>query len=307
MNRPSASPEAQGIYGLRVRLLPPAAGSAARNMAVDEAILREVGRGQAPPTLRFYRWEPAALSVGRFQAVHGQIRLDALAEARLGLVRRPTGGRAVLHADEVTYAVALPEAAGLPASVTEAYRLLSAGLAEGLRLLGVRPEFLRPARPSRPVPGGQAGAGRPSARELSSLCFEAPSWYELGVAGRKLVGSAQLRRFGGLLQHGSLPLRIDRALVGRLVEGAAAPHRVLEAATSLQEALGRPVAFEEVAAALQEGVARALGWRLEPGALSPEEEALARRLEAEKYGTDRWTLDGLEPEGCEEAEAAHHG
>lgn len=297
------------MYGLRVRLLPPAAASPARNMAVDEAILREVGRGQTPPTLRFYRWNPAALSVGRFQAVREQVRLDELARAGLGLVRRPTGGRAVLHDEEVTYAVILPESVGLPSSVTEAYRLLSTGLAEGLRLLGVSPEFFQPARPARLGPGGQAGgpASRSASREGSSLCFEAPSWYELGVAGRKLVGSAQLRRFGGLLQHGSVPLRLDRALVGRLVEGHVESHRVLQTATSLEEALGRPVTFEEAAAALQEGLIRALGWRLEPGALSPEEEVLARKLEAGKYGAEPWTFDGAEPALDEEAGAACHG
>lgn len=309
MNSQRASPGGQGVHGLQVRLLPPATGSPAWNMAVDEAILREVGGGRTLPTLRFYRWNPATLSVGRFQPVRGQVRLEALARRGLGLVRRPTGGRAVLHDDEVTYAIVLPEAAGLPQSVTEAYRLLSTGLAEGLRILGVTPEFLKPARPPRlgpALPAGEAPA-HPGIRELSSLCFEAPSWYELAAAGKKLVGSAQLRRFGGLLQHGSLPLRIDRGLVGRLMEGTVESQRVLQAATSLEEALGRPVLFEEAAAALQEGLARALGWRLEPGGLSPEEEALAHRLEAEKYGTDLWTFDGAEPPVRDGAGAAGHG
>mgnify|MGYP001171388096 FL=1 len=279
------------MEGLRVRLLPPMTGSPAWNMAVDEALLRTVGQGRARPTLRFYRWQPPALSVGRFQSLGGQVRLEILQAEGIGLVRRPTGGRAVLHGDEVTYAVILPEAVGLPRSVTAAYRILSRGLAEGLRLLGITPEFLQPT--AKPASSG-AGA--------SSLCFEAPSWYELAAQGKKLVGSAQLRRFGGLLQHGSLPLRIDRAQVARLVAGT---HQgVLQAATTLEEVLGRPVPFEEGAAALQEGFARALGWRLEPGNLTGEEAQLARRLEVAKYATPAWTWDGMEPA---EEEAAGHG
>lgn len=310
MSRPSqALPDAGRMDGLQVRLLPAVVGSPARNMAVDEALLREVGRGRTLPTLRFYRWDPATLSVGRFQPLRGQVRLEALKTAGLGLVRRPTGGRAVLHDEEVTYAIILPEAVGLPQSVTAAYRLLSTGLAEGLRLLGVTPEFLKPA--PRSARAHAAGPGAAPAgiglRDVSSLCFEAPSWYELAAAGKKLVGSAQLRRFGGLLQHGSLPLRIDRHLVGQLVEGTAERERVLQAATSLEEALGRSVPFQEAAAALQEGLARALGWRLEEGALTPEEDELARRLEREKYGTEAWTLDGVEPSSSEGGEAASHG
>ncbi|MFS8491783.1 MULTISPECIES: biotin/lipoate A/B protein ligase family protein [Limnochorda] len=288
---PQALPQETGMEGLRVRLLPPMTGSPAWNMAVDEALLRTVGQGRARPTLRFYRWQPPALSVGRFQSLGGQVRLEILQAEGIGLVRRPTGGRAVLHGDEVTYAVILPEAVGLPRSVTAAYRILSRGLAEGLRLLGITPEFLQPT--AKPASSG-AGA--------SSLCFEAPSWYELAAQGKKLVGSAQLRRFGGLLQHGSLPLRIDRAQVARLVAGT---HQgVLQAATSLEEVLGRPVPFEEGAAALQEGFARALGWRLEPGNLTGEEAQLARRLEVAKYATPAWTWDGMEPA---EEEAAGHG
>src|SRR5690606_13686869 len=147
--------------------------------------------------------------------------------------------------------------------------------------LGITPEILQPTAKT-----ASSGAG------ASSLCFEAPSSYELGAQGKKLVGSAQLRRFGGLLQHGSLLLRIDRAHVARLVPGTR--QGVLQSAPSREEALGRPVPFEEGAAALQEGFARALGWRLEPWHLTGEEAQLAWRLEVAKYATPAWTWDGME-------------
>lgn len=274
-------------------------------MAVDEAILREVGAGRSAPTLRFYRWNPPTLSVGRFQQVRGQIDVEGCRRLGIGLVRRPTGGRAVLHDDEVTYSVVLPEAAGLPASVTAAYRLLSIGLAEGLRLLGIEPEFLKPVprkraeSPAHAVPEGSREAATPASSgraDLSALCFEAPSWYELAAAGKKLVGSAQLRRFGGLLQHGSLLLRLERERVAPLVGGSGSAAAVLQAATSLEEVLGRYLPFDEAVEAMQEGFRRALGWVLEPGDLSTREEKKADWLARYKYGTDAWNLDRTEPE-----------
>ncbi|BAS29443.1 octanoyltransferase [Limnochorda pilosa] len=282
-----------------------AALSPAWNMAVDEAILREAGAGRSVPTLRFYRWDPPTLSLGRFQQAWGHVDLEACRRRRIGLVRRPTGGRAVLHDHEVTYAVVLPEVVGLPASVTEAYRLLSQGLAEGLRILGVEPQFLRPlprnAKAAAPVAGEQGAAaagaeGRGAAQDLSALCFEAPSWYELAAEGKKLVGSAQLRRHGGVLQHGSLLLHLDRALAAELLGGGGRSEGVLQSAASLDEALGRPVSFEEAADALKQGFGRALGWQVTPAALTPREERLARWLAEHKYGSDGWNLDRVEPE-----------
>src|SRR5690606_1579443 len=133
--------------------------------------------------------------------------------------------------------------------------------------------------------------------DLSALCFEAPSWYELAAAGKKLVGSAQLRRFGGLLQHGSLLLRLDRERVAPLVGGSGSAAAVLQAATSLEEVLGRYLPFAEGVGGIEEGFRRALGWILEPGGLSPREEEKAAWLARHKYGTDAWNLDRTEPEG----------
>ena len=250
----------------------------ATNMAVDEAILTAVVEGRRPPTLRFYRWSPPCLSLGRSQPL-ADVDRAACARAGVDVVRRPTGGRAILHTDELTYSLALPQndprAAG---GVVESYRRLSEGLLAGLQRLGVE---ARQARPPKP-----AGAA-------SAICFETPSDYEITVAGRKLVGSAQWRARGGVLQHGSLPLHGDLA---RIVDYLALPpeerasqrEQVHRRALTLAEALGRIVPFAGAAQALAAGFAQALHLALTPAPLSEEEQALAADLRR-RYASAAWT------------------
>src|SRR5579875_2954295 len=152
-------------------------------MAVDEAVATAVGAGESPPTLRLYAWRPAAVSIGYFQRLASELDLAACRELGLDWVRRPTGGRAVLHAAELTYAVAAVE----PGAVLDVYARWSRGLIAGVRRLGAAAEWIAPRR------------GR------SAACFDAGSAYEVAVGGRKLIGSAQVRRWGAVLQHGSLP------------------------------------------------------------------------------------------------------
>jgi lipoate-protein ligase A len=250
-------------------------------MAVDEAIAMRSARGDSPPTLRFYQWRPAAVSLGRHQPVE-DIDL-ARAQARgWDLVRRPTGGRAILHIDELTYSIAGPaDEPRLQGPVLDVYNRISHGLLLGLRRLGVAAE--------------KAPASQRAGRDVSPACFEVPSAYEISVGEQKLIGSAQRRAGGYVLQHGSLPLSGE---ITRLVDVMAfedeSQREAFRAhlagrATTLEAAAGRTVSFWEAAALLVDGLNSVLEVDFEESELSPEELALAREIEAEKYGTDAWT------------------
>jgi lipoate-protein ligase A len=252
----------------------------ATNMAVDEAILSSVVTGASPPTLRFYAWSPPCLSLGRSQPL-ADVHLETCRAAGVDVVRRPTGGRAILHADELTYSLALlqsdPRAAG---DLIDSYRRLSEGLMAGLQILGVGAEQV-------------SGEQRLPAAELTPVCFETPSDYEITVNGRKLVGSAQWRARGGVLQHGSLPLQGDLARIVDYVmlEADREEQRfaVRARATTLNEALGRTLPFAKVAQALANGFAQALNLSLVHSGLTERERLLADKLRRERYAASEWT------------------
>ncbi|MDI6871511.1 MAG: hypothetical protein QME79_09190 [Bacillota bacterium] len=278
--RPPLTPVALPV-GETWRLLDTGFASGAWNMAVDEALMETVGRGEAPPTLRFYGWNPPALSLGYFQDREQEIDLEGCAAQGFDCVRRPTGGRAVLHAEEVTYAVVVPE--GHPrfsgSSVSETYRAIGEGLAAGLRRLGA---------PAEMAPAKHRGG------ERSAACFDSPSFYELVVKGRKLVGSAQVRRSGAILQHGSILLRFDP---DQLLRCLALPSRsarerlrraLVDGVASLEGVLGRVPAFTEVVEAVAAGVAEVFGVVLAPGELTPGECSRAEELVRLKYATEAW-------------------
>ncbi|MFN8379190.1 MAG: octanoyltransferase [Anaerolineae bacterium] len=256
---------------------PPMAG--ARNMAVDEALLRTIGAGEAPPTLRLYDWQPPTLSLGFGQPLH-DVDETRLEEHGWGLVRRLTGGRAILHTDELTYSITLPIGHRLAqGSVIESYRRISAALAAAAQNLGATTQAERAA---------ERGAA-------SAVCFETPSHYELTVGGRKLAGSAQARRHDGLLQHGALPISGD---LGRIVDALAfeddaarerARARVEARTITLSRAAGRLITWDEVADALTHAVETEFSVCLERGELSTAEATQAVRLESETYGAREWT------------------
>lgn len=260
------------------RLIRSAPADGATNMAVDEEILRAVAAGQVPPTLRLYAWKPPCLSLGRGQPL-ADVDLQALRAAGFDLVRRPTGGKAILHVDELTYSVVAPQAEPRVAGgVVESYRRLSAGLMRGLERLGVK-GLVADRRPSPPLVGG-AGGG---------VCFEVPSDYESTVGGRKLVGSAQMRAQSVVLQHGALPLYGDIARICSLLTTCPDPAHVRARATTIEEALGRPITWNEAADAVAAGFAESLNLHLEPGTLTDKERAWAEELRAGKYATEEWT------------------
>lgn len=244
------------------------------NMALDEAIMDAVGAGESPPTLRFYQWAPPCLSLGKRQPLTG-VALDRCAREGVDVVRRATGGWAILHTDELTYSIATtpadPRAEG---AILDAYRKLSKGLIAGLHLLEV-PAMMNPVDPL-------------GVHNLSAACFEVPSAYEIVAGDKKLIGSAQTRPNGRVLQHGSLPLSGD---IGRVVEylwfqtdedRAALAAHLRERATTLSAALGRDVSFEEVASAMARGFSAALYLTLVPGEPTEAEMAAARERMREK-------------------------
>ncbi|MDR7868039.1 MAG: lipoate--protein ligase family protein [Sporomusaceae bacterium] len=270
------------------RVIDSGAADAATNMAADEAIMLAHGAGEAPPTLRFYGWRPAAVSLGYFQRAAAEIDLAACRARGIDVVRRLTGGRAVLHDAELTYSVAVREDyPGVPPTITAAYRWFSGGLLDGLKRLGVEAGLN--------IPRAAYGQGR-RPQHASAACFDAPAHYELTCAERKLAGSAQVRKGGVILQHGSLLLRFDAvkaAAVLRLPSPearAATADMLARRAVALEEVLGRSPAWGELTAALTAGFAAALEDEFMPGGLTADEEAVAARLAAEKYGQDSWNL-----------------
>ena len=257
-------------------------------MAVDEAILEAVGRGQVPPTLRLYAWQPACLSLGYAQPI-SDVSLPELAARGWDLVRRPTGGRAILHVDELTYAVIGPQdELRLAGSVLESYQRLSLALLEALRRLDIPAQAApqNPASPSdNPMPSG----------EQNPVCFETPSNYEIVVQGKKIIGSAQARRKDGVLQHGSLPLHGDLTRIIQVLafsgqhERTQAAIRLSERAITAEQILGRPLSWQTAAQAFIAAFQETLNLDLQAGDLAPEEQARAAQLVQEKYALSAWT------------------
>jgi lipoate-protein ligase A len=264
----------------RVIITPPAGG--AWNMAVDEALLESAGLGKAPPALRLYAWEPACVSLGYSQKF-SDINLENLEAQQWDVVRRSTGGRAILHTDELTYSVtAPPNEPRVAGSVLESYQRLSAALLRALELLAV------------PATSEKKYDLPADADPRGPVCFEVPSNYEITVEGRKLVGSAQVRKRIGVLQHGTLPLQGDLTRIIQALKFASkadqdqAAERLRMRAATVEEALGRIVSFSEAAAAFQEAFGETLNLAFTPADLTMDELARAEELVATRYGHPDW-------------------
>lgn len=217
----------------RLFLTDPASG--AENMALDEALMARA-RSTGEWVLRVYSWSVPTLSLGRNQSGRAAYDPATLARAGIAVVRRPTGGRAVLHDREVTYSVTAPAVGAGP--LRESYQRINRLLLDGLRSLGLAVEIAAPARAPKP--------------DLSP-CFERPSPGELTAGGRKLAGSAQWREHGALLQHGSILVDGDQAPVSTLLREPLTPP---PAPATLRALLGREPAIRDVAATLFDAVCR---------------------------------------------------
>jgi lipoate-protein ligase A len=229
------------------RFLDNGPATAAENMEIDEELLREARKTDTLPVLRFYSWSPSAVSLGRFQDAERSVNAEACRRRGIDIVRRITGGRAVLHCDELTYSVIARSDYGLfPNDVLGTYKVIAAGLLSGLRGLGIPAEMVSRS-------GRHAGLVKSSSQEPA--CFSSPSWYEILVQGRKIIGSAQRRVGGAFLQHGSILIGYDPALEAEIIPGGG----MQSAVTCIRTELGRDVGIAEVSSAFREGISRALG------------------------------------------------
>lgn len=257
-------------------------------MALDEALLEWHSKGEIGPVLRFYEWEPATLSIGYFQSVSKEIDMEKVAEYGLGFVRRPTGGRGVLHEHELTYSVIVSEEyPDMPETVTEAYRVISGGILEGFKNLGLDAYFSIP---------DSVNEVDELKKPKSAVCFDAPSWYELVVEGRKVAGSAQTRQKGVILQHGAILLSLDAEKLVSLFKFASEEQRermrvsLPEKAVAIDQLAERVVSIQECVEAFSTGFESALAITLEPYELSEEQLLFVKEIEQTKYANHDWTF-----------------
>lgn len=240
------------------------------NMAVDQQLARAMDAGTALPTFRLYAWKPYAVSLGYHQNM-GEFDRESAGRDGLQIVRRPTGGRAILHAEELTYSVVMP---ALPMGPREIYRWINIGLLRGLERLGIHAVLAR-------VDDSFQSFYRTPA---SVPCFAASARSEIQFEGKKLIGSAQRRYGSAVLQHGSLLLGPShRAIVEYLAPAIRSYRREMERVLSEKtidagSILGRAAGFEEAALAIKEGFAEALGITFSPAASSPHVSAEDEKL-----------------------------
>ncbi len=220
---------------------------AAYNMAVDEELLARAQAGERTPILRLYTWAPPAVSLGRFQKMADAVNVDACRKHGFDIVRRITGGRAVLHRDELTYSiVSRIDNPLFPPNVHGTYKVIAGGLLTGLRNLGI---------PAEMVSRGSRLSHLVNKHAKDPACFSSPSWYEIVVNGKKIVGSAQRRLSGAFLQHGSILISYDPALEAEVIPGSGATCGV----TSITQELGTPISLPEIKKAVFAGFSAALG------------------------------------------------
>jgi lipoyl(octanoyl) transferase len=263
------------------RLLVTPASHGAWNMAIDEAVLEVVGQDQSLPSLRLYAWEPPCVSIGYAQPC-ADVEMKILNDLGWDWVRRPTGGRAILHTDELTYSVIAPlNEPRVSGGVLESYQRLSKALLHALHSLDI-PAEAHPLKHSGNI------------QESAPVCFQVPSNYEIVVHGKKLIGSAQARRKNGVLQHGTLPLSGDLTRITQVLSFSDEQSRreaalcLLSHATTVETILGYRITWETVAQAFIAGFQSELDVELVRGDISDQEIKRAKRLEQGKYSHPSW-------------------
>lgn len=248
-------------------------------MAVDEYLFRTLGPDPAT-ILRFYQWDRPTASLGCGQEAARVVDREACRANKVGLVRRPTGGKLVLHYREATYAVISSDVETFTETLDGSYSWIARALLCGLKNLGVE-AALAGETPRDYIQGAMP-------------CFSRPARNEIEVNGRKIIGSAQKRIGGCFLQHGSIPLAGDDGLLSRISvwKGDAAGARM----TTVSEALARPVSFIETAEALIPGFTAQGNIRLEPFCLTTSDRAAVEDLRKKKYASDDWTIGRKDPD-----------
>jgi lipoate-protein ligase A len=250
------------------RLLPLETHNAFMNMAIDEAILTARIANRVPNTLRFYRWQPSAVSIGKNQNPQDTVYTDTCRKQGIDIVRRISGGGTVYHSaeGEITYSVTAKTSDISTGDITTVYTQIYQAITDALRLLGIPADF---------SPGNTKNCPN------------------LTVKGKKISGSAQTIKRGTVLQHGTLLLNVDLPRMYQLLRAkTATPTQAATIAkskiTSVQNELGHPVTPETATNALAQGFRATLKTHLTQGALTAYEQELAQKLTTHKYATDNW-------------------
>lgn len=236
-------------------------------MAIDEAIMRSIKEGKSPPTLRFYRWKPSAVSIGTFQSMDEEVDVVFCRENNIDYIRRITGGGAVYHdyEGEITYSIIIPKGHRLASEdIIHSYKILCGGLTKGLEYLEIDAEF-------KPI-------------------------NDIITGNKKISGNAQTRRHSCILQHGTTLLDLNVELMFTILK--VPPEKisdkmiadVKQRVTSVKDVLGRNVDMSELREALQYGFTEALDIALVPAKLTNEEEEMVQGLSMNKYQTKEWNF-----------------
>lgn len=259
---------------------------AAVNMALDECMINWLNEGKIGPTLRFYGWKEPSLSLGRFQKAERTIDFETVERHGCQFVRRLTGGSAVLHDNELTYSLVISEDdPGIPKTVKDAYAILSRGVLEGYRALGVEADYAMPEMRTK--------------RERTAICFETPAIYEMVVDGKKLSGNAQTRLRGVLMQHGSIPMSIDVNMLFDLFRFPSEKSRTRKReafhkkAVAVDDILHKQHTYDMMTEAFKKGFESGLGITLTPYELSEQDWEEVYDLAKQKYETDAWNIHAL--------------
>jgi len=257
------------------------------NMALDEAILQFCQSGQSLPTLRLYLWKPPGVSIGYFQSLEKTVDLDKCQGNKVNVVRRITGGRAVLHENEITYSVcaSVKEYPELGENINETYQKISFALLESLKTLKVFGEWVKPNK-ERIALTENSYFSRP--------CFMSNSRYEITVEGKKLIGSAQRRGKNSFIQHGSIPLGKGKISLPDLLNEESNREKMKgeleDKSTNLEKILKREVGYEEVISALKKGFCKFFDVEMVEKDPTHKEIETAQVLKQKKYSTEEWNF-----------------
>ncbi|OPY88572.1 MAG: Octanoyltransferase LipM [Smithella sp. PtaU1.Bin162] len=255
--------------------------NAFENMAIDEAVFRETIKNKKSPTIRFYGWRPAAVSIGYFQDIEKEINVEKCRADGVDVVRRLSGGKAVFHCREVTYSVVACNKEKLfPQDIHGTYKIISNCIARGLITLGIEASLAETGRKLHDA-------------DFKACCFSVPSGNELLVSGRKICGSAQMRTGSGFLQHGSILMDFDPVKTASFLLPARTAEqlrKLKDSVAAINEEITRPVDEKEICANLKKGFASVLGKEIIEGALTSAEEILVGKL-TQKYADLRWNSE----------------
>lgn len=260
------------------RLLMTGHNDAGRNMAVDEAVLRSYVQGVIPPTLRIYGWQPPSLSIGYFQDPVRELDLAECKKRSIGFVRRITAGGIVFHAEELTYSmVCSHQHLRSGRSIENSFKRICSFIIRAYQALGLEAGFAIDQAEGIKNLGGK-----------TAFCFSGREKYDILINGRKIGGNAQRRFHNIIFQHGSIPLRGEVGFAASLLREK--PRHLEQRVTTLAEALGRPIEFDEFAAELVKSFKQTSSPELSKGDLSGQENDLAEYLNREKYSRPEWNI-----------------